>query len=77
MLQLQALSPMQTLSRGYAIILDAAGVVTPTAARVSEGSTIKAILHDGSIDARVERVTVGETDDGRNDQLRGELSAAP
>ncbi|GAA2515755.1 exodeoxyribonuclease VII large subunit [Rarobacter incanus] len=51
--QVTALSPAQTLNRGYAIIRDENGVIVRTGATISPGTRITARLRDGTLDATV------------------------
>jgi exodeoxyribonuclease VII large subunit len=53
--QLQALSPLATLARGYAIVRSGTDVVRD-AARVEPGAAIDVQLASGSLGARVEEV---------------------
>jgi exodeoxyribonuclease VII large subunit len=54
---LDAVSPLATLQRGYAIVTDASGAVVTDAEAVQPGDTIRARLSRGVVDARVEHVT--------------------
>jgi exodeoxyribonuclease VII large subunit len=75
-LQLAALSPRQTLARGYAIaMIPGRGVVT-SALQAQPGDQLQAILHDGSIETRVVSTTQ-EKNNGRDPELRGELPTPP
>ncbi len=61
---LDAVSPLATLERGYAIVTDAdKGTVLTSAARVSEGSRIRARLADGTLEATVTDTIAGTADD--------------
>ena len=51
---LDALSPLKTLQRGYAIASDASGRVLRSAADASPGDKITVALRDGALDCRVE-----------------------
>jgi exodeoxyribonuclease VII large subunit len=51
---LNAVSPLQTLSRGYSITLDEQGSVLRSVAGVSAGQTLVSRLADGEIHSRVE-----------------------
>jgi exodeoxyribonuclease VII large subunit len=74
-LQLTALSPRETLARGYSVVLvQGRGVVT-SASQVKPGDQLQAVVYDGTIDARVESVQQ-EKKNGRDTELRGELLAA-
>jgi exodeoxyribonuclease VII large subunit len=59
---LQAVSPQDTLSRGYAIVHDPAGLVVMRAETVSPGDQLNIVLHDGNIQAEV--VVEGSDHDG-------------
>ena len=54
--RLEALGPMSTLRRGYAIALDAGGDLVSSVARVAEGDALELVLADGRVDAGVRRV---------------------
>ncbi|SEQ06152.1 Exodeoxyribonuclease VII large subunit [Azotobacter beijerinckii] len=51
---LQAVSPLATLSRGYAILLDDRGRAIRTAAQTAPGQRLHARLAEGGLDLRVE-----------------------
>ncbi|HEY8107691.1 MAG TPA: exodeoxyribonuclease VII large subunit [Gaiellaceae bacterium] len=55
--KLAALSPVQTLERGYAIVRTDAGDVVGSTSAVSAGAHLDVTLADGSFGARVEEVT--------------------
>jgi exodeoxyribonuclease VII large subunit len=55
--KLAALSPVQTLQRGYAIVRTVSGDVVTSTAAVSTGSHVDVTLADGGFGARVEDVT--------------------
>jgi exodeoxyribonuclease VII large subunit len=55
--KLAALSPLQTLRRGYAIVRTERGDVVASAAGVSPGAHVDVTLAEGGFDARVEEVT--------------------
>jgi len=55
--KLVALSPVQTLERGYAIVRTESGEVVASASDVSTGSHVAVTLADGGFGARVEEVT--------------------
>jgi exodeoxyribonuclease VII large subunit len=55
--KLVALSPVQTLERGYAIVRTDSGDVVASASEVSTGSHVDITLADGGFGARVEEVT--------------------
>ncbi|MBP2030737.1 exodeoxyribonuclease VII large subunit [Methanohalophilus levihalophilus] len=54
--RLNAVSPLNTLARGYGIVLDENGVVINTVAKLSKGSSIEVLLRDGKADCIVENV---------------------
>jgi exonuclease VII large subunit len=51
--QLQALSPLATLSRGYAVCMDEAGRVIARAEQVETGDAVQVRLSSGRIGCRV------------------------
>jgi exodeoxyribonuclease VII large subunit len=59
---LDAVSPLATLERGYAIVTDSKGTVITNAQDVRAGQIIEARLTKGSVLARVERSTNPELD---------------
>jgi exodeoxyribonuclease VII large subunit len=59
---LDAVSPLATLERGYAIVTDSKGTVITNAQDVRAGQIIEARLTKGSVRARVERSTNPELD---------------
>jgi exodeoxyribonuclease VII large subunit len=56
---LHAVSPLATLDRGYAIVLDATGHVVTDPAAVAAGTEIEARVARGSIRATVTRLQAG------------------
>ena len=54
--RLQSLSPLAVLGRGYSLTKTAAGVVLRRSADVHPGEVVEVLLHEGALDARVERV---------------------
>ena len=54
--KLVALSPVQTLERGYAIVRTDSGDVVASASAVSAGARVDVTLADGGFGARVEEV---------------------
>lgn len=54
--RLEALSPLAVLSRGYAIATRPDGVALRAASDARPGDSLRLRLHQGSLDARVERV---------------------
>lgn len=59
---LDAVSPLATLQRGYAIVTGEAGTVMTDAEQARPGETIEARLARGTIHARIERTTAGAGD---------------
>jgi exodeoxyribonuclease VII large subunit len=57
---LDAISPLATLQRGYAIVSDERDHVITTSTSVQIGNVIRARLAQGEIHARVESVRTGE-----------------
>ncbi|HKC78245.1 MAG TPA: exodeoxyribonuclease VII large subunit, partial [Gaiellaceae bacterium] len=55
--KLGALSPVQTLERGYAIVRTDSGGILVSASGVSPGDHVDVTLADGALGARVEKVT--------------------
>lgn len=53
---LQALSPLQTLERGYAIVRDARGGVVRSVTQATIGDTIDVHLSDGELYCHIERI---------------------
>ena len=51
--RLEALSPLKTLGRGYAILQNQQGEVIDSSAQVADGETIQARLHRGTLNAVV------------------------
>ena len=54
-LQLQALSPVSILERGYALVFDSSGKLVKSTAQVKMGDEISARLAQGTLTARVEK----------------------
>jgi exodeoxyribonuclease VII large subunit len=52
--QLQALSPLRTLERGYSITLDHSGAVVVDAGTVAAGDTLRTVLHRGALESTVD-----------------------
>lgn len=50
---LSAVSPLNTLDRGYSITMDASGTVITNSDSVTENQTLKIRLHQGALDCRV------------------------
>jgi exodeoxyribonuclease VII large subunit len=64
--RLNALSPLATLSRGYAVARDRRGRALTSARQFSPGLEFNLQLHDGRISAKSEKVVVDENiDEGR------------
>jgi exodeoxyribonuclease VII large subunit len=55
--QLEALSPVAILQRGYALVFDAAGNLIKDAGRVNVGDEITARVAKGEIVARVSKIS--------------------
>ena len=53
--QLEALSPLAILDRGYALVFDSAGVLLKDATQVKVGDEISARLAKGTVNATVSR----------------------
>jgi exodeoxyribonuclease VII large subunit len=53
--QLEALSPLAILDRGYALVFDSSGVLLKDAEQVKAGDDISARLAKGSVTATVKR----------------------
>ena len=54
--KLEAVSPLATLARGYAIVRDQNGELRSSAGDLSAGDQIEIQLQDGSVDAEVKSV---------------------
>jgi len=54
--RLQSLSPLAVLGRGYGLVRLPSGAVVRRAVEVPRGAAIEILLHEGALDARVERV---------------------
>jgi exodeoxyribonuclease VII large subunit len=63
--KLNAVSPLATLQRGYAIVTNAAGHVITDASEVNNGDVIESRLARGSLRARVEQVTPHRDDENQ------------
>ena len=59
--RLQALSPLNVLARGYALVYNADGTLLRSAAEASPGTTIRARLAEGSLTAQVTSTRSTET----------------
>jgi exodeoxyribonuclease VII large subunit len=59
--RLQALSPLNVLARGYALVYNADGTLLRSAAVASTGTTIRARLAEGSLTAQVTGTNTTET----------------
>ena len=57
MAQMEALSPLAILERGYALVFDSSGMLLKDAARVKPGDEIRARLARGEIGATVKKVS--------------------
>ena len=60
--QMQALSPLAVLGRGYALVRTPDGQLIPRAAGLAPGAAIAVQFADGTAHARVERVEIQNTD---------------
>ena len=58
--KLDAISPLATLKRGYAIVSDAKGRVVTASKELKKGDRIRARLSEGEIQARVESIEMEE-----------------
>ena len=54
--RLQSLSPLAVLGRGYSLTRLASGAVVRRGAETHPGEVVEILLHEGALDARVERV---------------------
>jgi exodeoxyribonuclease VII large subunit len=59
--RLQALSPLNVLARGYALLYNADGTLLRSAAETAPGTTIQARLAEGSLTAQVTSIKLTET----------------
>lgn len=68
--RLDALSPLRTLSRGYAVVQHADGSVVKSIAQLSPGETVTLRLADGSATANIQKGTAkkGEATDAREEE---------
>lgn len=55
--RLHTLSPLAVLERGYALVMDANGVLVRSAKKIAAGETVTTRLSDGAFTSRVEDVT--------------------
>ncbi|MGH7314520.1 MAG: exodeoxyribonuclease VII large subunit, partial [Candidatus Rokuibacteriota bacterium] len=53
--RLDSLSPLAVLGRGYSLTRDAEGRIVRAARQVRPGDPLSVLLHEGSLDCRVER----------------------
>ena len=60
--QMQALSPLAVLGRGYALVRTPDGRLIPRAAGLAPGAAVAVQFADGTAHARVERVEIQNTD---------------
>ena len=58
--QLNSLSPLAVLDRGYALVLDAHGSLVRSTTQVAPGETVRTRLSDGTFTSRVESATKQE-----------------
>lgn len=61
--KLDLLSPLNILSRGYALASNSEGEVLSSVNQVSVGDKLSLRLKDGTIDCNVRKVSIGENDD--------------
>jgi exodeoxyribonuclease VII large subunit len=61
---LDAMSPLRTLERGYAIAQDARGAIVREASAVSAGDELRVRLWKGAVDCRVEGVSTPSDSEG-------------
>jgi exodeoxyribonuclease VII large subunit len=64
--RLNALSPLATLSRGYAVARDEQGRALTSARQFSRGLNFDLLLRDGTIAAKTEKVSINETSDAES-----------
>jgi exodeoxyribonuclease VII large subunit len=64
--QLNSLSPLAVLDRGYALVLDAKGALVRSTRQVAPGDNVVTRLSDGAFQSRVE--TVSPADSERNEE---------
>jgi exodeoxyribonuclease VII large subunit len=62
--QIEALSPVAILERGYALVFDASGKLVKDAGRVQAGDEIRARVARGEIDATVKKISRGSRSKG-------------
>jgi exodeoxyribonuclease VII large subunit len=74
--RLNALSPLATLSRGYAVARDQQGTALTSARQFSAGMKFNLLLHDGRISAKTEEVVADKKVTGAR-PLTNEKSSAP
>ncbi len=58
--RLEALSPLNILERGYALVFDSSGKLVKDAAQIQAGSDIRARLHRGTLSATVKHTSFPE-----------------
>jgi exodeoxyribonuclease VII large subunit len=54
--RLDSLSPLAVLGRGYSLTRQPSGAIVRSAAQTGPGDLIEILLHQGALDARVERL---------------------
>ena len=64
--QLNSLSPLAVLDRGYALVLDAKGGLIRSARQVAPGDSVVTRLSDGAFASRVETVSPAHSE--RNEE---------
>ena len=60
--QLNSLSPLAVLDRGYALVLDANGALVRSARQVAAGDSVVTRLSDGAFGSRVESVSPADSE---------------
>jgi exodeoxyribonuclease VII large subunit len=64
--RLEALSPVAVLSRGYALVYSADGMLLRSAAKTGAGETIRVSLASGALEAKVTRTMIEEDGETNN-----------
>jgi exodeoxyribonuclease VII large subunit len=60
--RLHSLSPLAVLDRGYALVIDAQGLVVRSATQIKSGDSVLTRLSDGSFASKVESATLNNPD---------------
>ena len=58
---LQSVSPLPTISRGYAVVTDSDGQVSSEVANLADGDVVKTYVSDGAFSATVTQTHTGES----------------